>query len=82
VEILKDMLVHKKVIIDDIEYEYYDIKQLTYDLDTRLVGFVVIYYDEDTKASKIKTHYFQQQEEIDVWELIDKVKTLHDGKNI
>jgi hypothetical protein len=76
------MLVHNKVKIDEVEYEYYDIKQLTYDLDTRLVGLVVIYYDEDTKASKIKTHYFQGQEEIDVWELIDKVKTLHNGKNI
>jgi len=75
------MLVHKKVIIDDVEYEQYQIKQLTYDLDTRLIGMVVIYYDEDTKASKIKTHYFQAQEEIDVWEIIEKVKILHNGKD-
>lgn len=76
------MLVHNKVILDGVEYEKYQIKQLVWDLDTRLIGLVVIYYDEDTKASKIKTHYFQEQEEIDVWELIEKVKILHNGKNI
>jgi len=73
------MLVHKKVKIDGVEYEKYNIKQLTYDLDTRLLGLIVIYYDDDTQAQKIKTHYFQPQEDVDVWELIEKVKIIHNG---
>lgn len=73
------MLVHKKVILDDIEYEHYQIKKLEWDLDTMLVGVMVIYYDEQNKtAAKIKTHYFKCEQEVDVNKLIEQVKQIHD----
>ena len=74
------MLVHKKVILDGIEYEHYQIKRLEWDLDTFLVGVMVIYYDDENKhAARIKTHYFNTGEQVDVDKLIEQVKRLHDG---
>lgn len=76
------MLVHKKVIVDGIEYEHYQIKKIEWDLDTLNIGVVVIYYDNQNKfGSRIKTHYFNFGTEIDVNDLIEKVKIIH-GKNI
>jgi hypothetical protein len=76
------MLVHKKVIVDGVEYEHYQIKKIEWDLDTLNIGVVVIYYDNENKfGSKIKTHYFNVGNDIDVDDLIDKVKIIH-GKDI
>jgi hypothetical protein len=76
------MLVHKKVIVDGVEYEHYQIKKIEWDLDTLNIGVVVIYYDNQNKfGSRIKTHYFNLGDEIDVNDLIEKVKIIH-GENI
>ena len=76
------MLVHKKVIVDGVEYEHYQIKKIEWDLDTLNIGLVVIYYDNENKfGSKIKTHYFNVGNDIDVDDLIEKVKIIH-GKDI
>jgi hypothetical protein len=76
------MLVHKKVIVDGVEYEHYQIKKIEWDLDTLNIGVVVIYYDNENKfGSKIKTHYFNVGNDIDVDDLIEKVKIIH-GKDI
>jgi len=72
------MLVHKKVIVDGVEYEHYQIKKIEWDLETLIIGVMVIYYDNENKfGSKIKTHYFNVGNEIDVDDLIDKVKSIH-----
>jgi hypothetical protein len=72
------MLVHKKVFIDGVEYEHYQIKKIEWDLDTLNIGVVVIYYDNENKfGSKIKTHYFNVGNDIDVDDLIKKVKHIH-----
>jgi hypothetical protein len=76
------MLVHKKVIVNGVEYEHYQIKKIEWDLDTLNIGVVVIYYDNQNKfGSRIKTHYFNIGDEIDVNDLIEKVKIIH-GENI
>ena len=76
------MLVHKKVIVDGVEYEHYQIKKIEWDLDTLNIGVIVIYYDNENKfGSKIKTHYFNVGNDIDVDDLIEKVKIIH-GKDI
>lgn len=76
------MLVHKKVIVDGVEYEHYQIKKIEWDLDTLNIGVVIIYYDNENKfGSKIKTHYFNVGNNVDVDELIEKVKIIH-GKDI
>jgi hypothetical protein len=75
------MWVHKKTIINDIEYTRYKIRKLEWDLDSLIVGLVVLYYiGEDNDPDLIKTHYFKTNGEVDVNELLDKVKKLHDGK--
>jgi len=72
------MLVHKKVIVDGVEYEHYQIKKIEWDLDTLNIGVIVIYYDNENKfGSKIKTHYFNVGNDIDVDDLIKKVKQIH-----
>lgn len=76
------MLVHKKVIVDGVEYEHYQIKKIEWDLDTLNIGVVIIYYDNENKfGSKIKTHYFNVGNNVDVDDLIEKVKIIH-GKDI
>lgn len=76
------MLVHKKVIVDGVEYEHYQIKKIEWDLDSLNIGVVIIYYDNENKfGSKIKTHYFNVGNNIDVDDLIEKVKIIH-GKDI
>jgi hypothetical protein len=71
------MLVHKKVTIDGVEYEHYQIKRLEWDLDTLLVGLMVIYYDDENKhAAKVKTHYFKTDAEVDVNKLIDELENV------
>jgi hypothetical protein len=76
------MLVHKKVIVNGVEYEHYQIKKIEWDLDTLNIGVIVIYYDNQNKfGSRIKTHYFNLGDEIDVNDLIEKVKIIH-GENI
>jgi hypothetical protein len=75
------MLVHKKTIINNIEYTRYNIKKLEWDLDSLIVGLVVLYYiGEDNDPDLIKTHYFKTNGDVDVNELLDKVKKLHNGK--
>ena len=75
------MWVHKKTIINDIEYTRYKIRKLEWDLDSLIVGLVVLYYiGEDNDPDLIKTHYFKTNGEVNVNELLDKVKKLHDGK--
>lgn len=74
------MLVHKKVIIDNIEYERYEINKVEWTFKKNLVGVVVIYYDDENKSgSLIRTHYFKGKEEINVNELIEQVIRIHDG---
>jgi len=71
--------VHKSVIVDGIEYEKYHIKRLEWDLDTLLVGVMVLYYDNENKeAVKIKTHYFNMGHEVDVDKLIEQIKIIHE----
>lgn len=73
------MWVHKKTIINDIEYTRYKIKKLDWDLDSLMVGLVVFYYiGPDNDPDLIKTHYFKTQGEVNVNELINKIKTLHE----
>jgi hypothetical protein len=72
------MLVHKKVIVDGVEYEQYQIKKIEWDLETLIIGVIVIYYDNENKfGSKIKTHYFNVGNEVDVDGLIKQVKQIH-----
>lgn len=74
------MLVHNKTIINNIEYTRYNIKKLEWDLDSLIVGLVVLYYiGEDNDPDLIKTHYFKTNGDVDVNELLDKVKKLHNG---
>lgn len=75
------MLVHKKVILDGIEYEHYHIKKIEWDLDSLIIGVMVVYYDDENKhAAKIKTHYFKSniEGEVDVNWLIQQVKIIHE----
>jgi hypothetical protein len=75
------MWVHNKITINNIDYTRYKIKKLEWDLDSLIVGLVVLYYiGEDNDPDLIKTHYFKTNGEVDVNELLDKVKKLHDGK--
>ena len=72
------MLVHKQVIMDGVQYEHYQIKKIEWDLETLIIGVMVIYYDNENKfGSKIKTHYFNVGNEIDVDDLIKQVKDIH-----
>ena len=74
----QDMLVHKRVIMDGVQYEHYQIKKIEWDLETLIIGVMVIYYDDENKfGSKIKTHYFNVGNNIDVDDLIEKVKDIH-----
>jgi len=75
-----DMLVHKKVTIDGIEYERYEINKVEWTFAKNLVGVLVIYYDDENKSgSLIRTHYFKGEEEISVNKLIEQVIRIHDG---
>ena len=72
------MLVHKQVIMDGVQYEHYQIKKIEWDLESLIIGVMVIYYDDENKfGSKIKTHYFNVGNNIDVDDLIEKVKDIH-----
>ena len=49
------MLVHKQVIMDGVQYEHYQIKKIEWDLESLIIGVMVIYYDDENKfGSKIK----------------------------
>lgn len=75
------MWVHKKTTINDIEYTRHKVRRLEWDLDSLIVGLVVFYYiGEDNEPDLIKTHYFKTNGEVDVNELLDKLKLIHDGK--
>jgi len=72
------MLVHKQVIMDGVQYEHYQIKKIEWDLETLIIGVMVIYYDNENKfGSRIKTYYFNVGNEIDVDDLIKQVKQIH-----
>ena len=74
------MLVHKRCIINNIEYEYYKIHRLEWTLDTELLGVVVIYYDEQNPiGAHIKTHYFKVKNgEVNVNNIINELKRIHE----
>jgi hypothetical protein len=75
------MWVHKKTTINNIDYSRYKIKKLEWDLDSLMLGLITFYYiGEDNDPDLIKTHYFKVKGEVDVNELIDKVKLIHYGK--
>jgi hypothetical protein len=71
--------VKQKVIIDDVEYEGYQILTVEWDLQNDLFGVKVIYIDEDTKTKKLKTHYFRVGNDVDINEIIKKVHQLHES---
>jgi len=73
------MWVHKKTTINNIEYTRYKIKKLEWDLDSLMLGLVVFYYlDGDNDPDLIKTHYFKTKGEVNVNELLDKIKKIHE----
>lgn len=73
------MWVHKKTTINDIEYTIYKVRRLEWDLDSLIVGLVVFYYiGDDNEPDLIKTHYFKTNGDIDVNELLNKVKLIHE----
>lgn len=75
------LAVRKKVIVDGIEYEGYEILSVEWELKTNLFGVKVIYTDDDTKTKRLKTHYFRVENDVDINEIIDEVHKLH-GKDI
>lgn len=79
---LQNMLgVKRKVIVDGIEYEGYEILSVEWELKTNLFGVKVIYTDDDTKTKRLKTHYFRVGNDVNINEIIDEVHKLH-GKDI
>ena len=75
------LAVKKKVIVDDIEYEGYEILSVEWELKTNLFGVKVIYTDDDTKTKRLKTHYFRVGNNVEINDIIDEVHKLH-GKDI
>jgi hypothetical protein len=72
------MLVHEKCKIGNIEYDYYQIKQVYWDIETLLIGVMVLYYKNNKKTARlVKSYYFNMGDQIEVSDLIDKVKKLH-----
>lgn len=74
------MIINKKCNIDGEWFDRYQIKQLQWDLESKMVGALVLYYKVNLFKQtpvKVKTHYFGATEEIDVNELIEKIKELH-----
>ncbi len=70
--------VKKKVLVDDVEYEGYQILSVEWDLQNDLFGVKVIYTDEDTKTKKLKTHYFRVGNDVDINKIIEQVHQLHE----
>jgi hypothetical protein len=71
------MLVHNKITINNIDYTRYNIKKLEWDLDSLIVGLVVLYYiGEDNDPDLIKTHYFKTNGDVDINELIKQLKDI------
>jgi hypothetical protein len=71
------MWVHKKTTINNIDYSRYKIKKLEWDLDSLIVGLVILYYiGEDNDPDLIKTHYFKTNGDVDINELIKQLKDI------
>lgn len=70
--------VNKRIEIDGRQYSGYKIKQSILDLETDLIGMVVLYLNSDATVGFIKTHWFIAEEDNDINILIDKVHNLHD----
>ena len=69
--------VKEEIKIDGRKYYGYKIKQSILDLDSDLIGMVVLYFDKDHDVDFIKTHWFKSFENNDINELIDKTHNLH-----
>lgn len=70
--------VNKRIEIDGRQYSGYKVKQSILDLETDLIGMVVLYFGNNGAVDFIKTHWFKSQEDNDINILIDKVHNLHD----
>jgi hypothetical protein len=75
------LAVKKKVIVDEVEYEGYEIFSVEWELKNNLFGVKVIYTDNDTETKKLKTHYFRVGDDVNINEIIDEIHKLH-GKDI
>ena len=63
--------------IEGKTYYGYKIKQAILDLDSDLIGMVVLYFDNGHDVDFIKTHWFKSQEDNDINLLIDKTHQVH-----
>lgn len=69
--------IKQKLIIDGREYSGYKIKQSILDLETDLIGMVVLYFGPESTVDFIKTHWFKSFENNNINELIDKTHNIH-----
>ena len=71
------LAVKRKVIVDDVEYEGYEILSVEWELKTNLFGVKVIYTDDDTKTKRLKTHYFRVGNNVEINDIIEETHKLH-----
>ena len=67
------LAVKRKVIVDDVEYEGYEILSVEWELKTNLFGVKVIYTDDDTKTKRLKTHYFRVGNNVEINDIIEEL---------
>lgn len=71
------LAVKRKVIVDEVEYEGYEILSVEWELKANLFGVKVIYTDDDTRTKRLKTHYFRVGDNVDINEIIEEIHKLH-----
>lgn len=63
--------------IDGRKYSGYKIKQAVLDLETDIIGILVLYFGDNGIVDFVKTHWFKADVDNDINDLINKVHNLH-----
>jgi len=63
--------------IDGRKYSGYKIKQSILDLETDLIGMLVLYFGDNSTVDFVKTHWFRADIDNDINDLINKTHNLH-----
>jgi len=72
------LVVDKKINVDGIEYEGYEILSVEWDLQNDLFSVKVLYKDDDYKTKRVKNHYFRVPDQVDINEIIEQIHKIHD----
>ena len=67
----------KNYKIDGRIYKGYKIKQSIFDLETDLIGMLVLYFGDNGVVDFIKTHWFKAEIDNDLNDLINRTHNLH-----